>query len=75
MGYSKYIKDVRVRTGEFYIAKKISKDRYKIIFIKGSWGFQSPDSDIVDEKWVFTENDGKYKSEYISKQEAFLEML
>lgn len=73
MSYLKYIKDIRIETGEFYIAKQISKYRYRVIYKKGIWYF--PDKEILIMSFIYETNDGKYKAKEITKQEAFLEMI
>ena len=75
MSYSKYIKDVRVKTGEFYIAKRISESNYKVIYKKGAWFFPRNNDKKVSISWIKESNDGTYKYEEISEQDVFLEML
>jgi len=75
MSYSKYIKDTRILTGEFYIAKRISERNYKIIYKKGDWFFPQNNDKKVSIWWIKESNDGKYKYEEITEQDAFLEML
>ena len=75
MSYSKYIKDVRVKTGEFYIAKKISENHYEIIYKKGDWRFPLDNEKVVSIWWIIESNDGKYKYKEINEQDAFLEVV
>ena len=72
---SKYIKDIRLETGEFYIAKKIKNKGYKIIYSKGTWGFSNCRNEIVPIEWILITNGGKYKAKEINKLEAFMEMI
>jgi hypothetical protein len=70
---SKYIKDTRIATGDFYITKKVRDRKYEVIYKYGEWHFQI--GTIVDIDWIKQTNAGIYKNKLISKKEAFLEMI